>query len=194
MREVIRFFLALTTLMLTLSCDDGGSPTEPETGNLIPENANFSITLDGTVSSRAFRRSGVLSIRPTVTTQGTTNGVNPIEVIIESGNPVSSPQVGAFQFATNDTFLGGRGGQLDTAFVDLDARAGVIQIQPDFGLAIVSLNGFNSSSGLFAEFKAINEGSITLRFTEGGSRVSGTINVLGASAVSTARTRYVASF
>jgi hypothetical protein len=67
--------------------------------------ANFyNITLQGTVLGRPFARQGILAFTTPIPT-GTTNGANPFEVVIVSGNRLYPPKTERFSLLPTPSFL-----------------------------------------------------------------------------------------
>jgi hypothetical protein len=138
--------------------------------------ANFyNITSQGTVLGRPFARQGILAFTTPIPI-GTTNGANPFEVVIVSGNPAISPEIGAIQFTTN-TFLFGGPGAVDMAYVSFANNCAFIN--PDSRISATGLNVFNALSGLAADVYQIFAGTIQICSRNTFQTISGSINVLG---------------
>jgi hypothetical protein len=149
----------------------------------------YSVTLRGVVQGRSFARQGTVGIATRVPTP-TQNGANPLELVIVSGNPAISPQIGAIQFGTNTFFLGGRA-SLDMAFVSFANNC--IIARPDQRMSATGLNGFNSRSGLTADFYQIFAGDLSVCSTNGFRTISGSVNILGTGAIFHSNTPYQAT-
>lgn len=138
----------------------------------------YQVTITGSAGGRAFTRTGTLTVTSTITNVGTTNGVNPLDVVLTSGTPVTSPQTGAIQYATNTYLLGGSA-QLDMSYVSYNQSTRTISIQPDGRLAATGLNCFNVANGLTASLYLVNSGQMNVTLSSNGQRVTGTINFVG---------------
>ena len=141
----------------------------------------YNITLQGTVLGRPFARQGLLVFTtPIIGATGTTNGANPLDVAFVSGNPATSPEIGAIQFSTNTLLLGGRAA-LDMAYVSSTRTC--VSINPDPSLSATGLNVFNALSGLTADAYQIFSGTIQICSQDGFQTISGTIDILGTGAL-----------
>src|SRR3954452_22559906 len=54
---------------------------------------------------RTFHRAGTLTLSTTVTTLGTTNGINDLDLSLVSGDPWVTAGLGAIRFVTNTALL-----------------------------------------------------------------------------------------
>lgn len=139
----------------------------------------WQVTIQGTVYGRPFTRQGNLYLTEPFSSAATVNGANPIEVALFSGTPITSPQIGAIQFVTNDGILGYRT-QLDLAYVSFDGQAGRVEVQPDGRLgANAGRNVFNALSGFTANLYQIYGRRMQLQFRDNYETVSGVIDFLG---------------
>jgi hypothetical protein len=150
----------------------------------------YDITIDGTSQGINFTRSGQLLLASTITSVGTENGVNPIDVFLISGNPAAFPESGAIWLGTNNAFIGSST-QLDLAFVSESTNE--ITIQPDPNISAVGANVFNAYSGLTADIYQIFDGSVDLQFENNGEEVTGEIDILGTGAIFASNTPYLAT-
>jgi hypothetical protein len=139
----------------------------------------YNITLQGIVLGRPFARQGVLAFTTPLGSAGTTNGPNPIEVAIVSGNPPVTPETGAIQFTTNTLLLGGRAA-IDMAYVTVANNCAVVR--PDPNLSAVGLNVFNALSGVTDVYQ-IFSGTIQICSNDNFQTITGSINVLGTGAI-----------
>jgi hypothetical protein len=109
---------------------------------------------------------------------------NIVEVLIESGQPETSADLGAFLFATHTGLYRSTNaptdGGVDLAFVDLNERDETVTLTPDTGtLAITnSRNSFTTGDGVVQELYLIDEGQIILEFPADDT-VGGVIDVSG---------------
>jgi len=126
----------------------------------------FAVVMSGNTSfGQPFVRTGVVVLTRTVT-RVTTNGVNPVDVALASGNPAITPEVGAINFGTNSAFLGGRAA-IDLAYVNTAVRGNTltVTVQPDPRIAATYANFFTVNSGLTAFPYNVNTGTMVLTFT-----------------------------
>ncbi|MEU5258261.1 hypothetical protein [Amycolatopsis sp. NPDC021455] len=136
---------------------------------------SYDVTISGSVSGTSFRRSATLRIVETISSTGTTNDVNPVDVCLVSGNPAGRPQPGAIWFGSNSGCVPGAGAaHLDLATVEVDGDT--VTVEPVENMAATGGNVFTSSSSIAAcPFFPV---SGRLRVTAGGG-VSGSIEVTG---------------
>lgn len=156
--------------------------TEEETTTSETEEASrsttgsYDVTLSGSVSGHSFRRSATLRIVETISSSGTTNDVNPVDVCLVSGNPAAQPQPGAIRLGSNSGCLPGTGAaDLDLASVDTDGDT--IDVEPVESMAATGGNLFTTSSSIAAcPFFPI---SGRLSVTVDGGDVSGSVEITG---------------
>ena len=126
----------------------------------------------------------------------TTSG-NVVEVIVESGTPLTSSELGAFLFATHTSLYeqAQSTAPADLAFVNLDEQTSTITLIPDAGTQAItnSLNTFTASEGLVQDVYLIDEGLIALEFREEGS-IGGLIEVKGTGILNAGQGTYTATF
>jgi hypothetical protein len=151
----------------------------------------YQVTITGTASGNAFSRTGLVVMSRTIT-RTTTNGVNALDVWLTSGSPITSPQRGAITFASNNYYIGSRS-LVDLAFVTWNAATQTVTVRPDANTAAIGANVFNSSSGVLGSLYQIYGGQMQLRLTNGGTRVSGTIDVIAKGAYYYTQVRYQAT-
>lgn len=137
---------------------------------------SYDVTISGSVSGHSFRRSATLRVVETISSAGTTNDVNPVDVCLVSGNPAGQPQPGAIRFGSNTGCLPGSGAaDLDLASVDSDD--GTITVEPVENMAATGGNLFTSSSSIAAcPFFPV---SGRLRVTVDDGDVSGSVEFTG---------------
>lgn len=152
----------------------------------------WNVTLQGQSQGQIFARQGFLFITPTLTTTGTTNGVNPFDVFLLSGNPGATPEAGAIWFMTNNAMVGSPS-QIDLAYVAYDPNAQLLQVQPDINLSAVGINTFNAYSGLTADVYQIFDGAMQIQSQDGFATISGIVDILGTGAIFHSNTRYTAT-
>jgi hypothetical protein len=117
--------------------------------------------LQGEVQGQPFQRQAFIYLTTPLSAAGTTNGVNPFEVAIISGNPPATPEPGVIWFTTNSALLGGMAA-LDLAYVSYDPTQALILLQPDPNLSATGLNVFTAFAGVTADIYQIFSGSIYL--------------------------------
>ncbi|MGW5724084.1 hypothetical protein ACWEVP_48520 [Amycolatopsis sp. NPDC003865] len=156
--------------------------TEEETTTSETEEArgttsgSYDVTISGSVSGHSFRRPATLRVVDTISSSGTTNDVNPVDVCLVSGNPAAQPQPGAIRFGSNSGCLPGSGAaDLDLASVDADGTT--ITVEPVENIAATGGNVFTASSSIAAcPYYPV---SGRLRVTIDDGDVSGSIEVTG---------------
>ncbi|MET8853212.1 hypothetical protein [Amycolatopsis sp. NPDC004625] len=163
-----------TTTSETTTAEEETTTSETEEASRTPS-GSYDVTLSGSVSGTSFRRSATLRIVETISSSGTTNDVNPVDVCLVSGNPAGRPQPGAIWFGSNSGCAPGAGAaHLDLATVDVDGDT--VTVEPVENMAATGGNVFTSSSSITAcPFFPV---SGRLRVTADGS-VSGRIEVTG---------------
>ncbi|WP_410613942.1 hypothetical protein [Amycolatopsis sp. lyj-109] len=172
-----------TTTETTPESTSETTTTEEETTTTTSEteearrtpSGSYDVTISGSVSGTSFRRSATLRIVKTISSTGTTNDVNPVDVCLVSGNPAGQPQPGAIWFGSNSGCAPGAGkAHLDLATVDVDGDT--VTVEPVENMAATGGNVFTSSSSIAAcPFFPV---SGRLRVSA-GSGVSGSIEVTG---------------
>lgn len=160
--------------------DDPDSSTEDTSDDTSQDDdaptGSYDVTISGTVSGHQFQRSATLKVVPVITTVGTTNGVNDVDVCLVSGSPAAQPAVGAIWFGSNSACDPGAGSaDIDLGYVTVDGTT--ITVKPDEKVAATLGNNFTSSAGIAACLYAPVSGSLSIR-TDGGS-VSGSLDVSG---------------
>ncbi|MFJ7219858.1 hypothetical protein [Amycolatopsis sp. NPDC098790] len=166
----------------TTETSEPETTTEEETTTSETEEArrtssgSYDVTISGSVSGHSFRRSATLRVVETISSSGTTNDVNPVDVCLVSGNPAAQPQPGALRFGSNSGCLPGSGAaDLDLASVEADGDT--ITVEPVENMAATGGNVFTSSSSVAACPFFPKSGR--LRVTIDGGDVSGSIEVTG---------------
>ncbi|MCB8942174.1 MAG: hypothetical protein H6658_00215 [Ardenticatenaceae bacterium] len=162
---------------------------EPLSPNALPTFGIYAVTITGDVSGTGFARSGVVGVYPTVTAV-TTNGINPIDIGIVSGNPPGLPEPGALWFVTNDSLLGANS-LIDYAYVSLDEATGTVTAAPDAALFAATPNTFTRFSGVTAYIYSLYDGAMALQFTN--NEVIGAIDLWGRQQFTQATAHYNAS-
>ncbi len=194
--KILSIFLGLAlflTSSLSISSDVYAEESEYD-ASTTKESKLYNITIQGTVSGWSFKRTGILTLSPTVSNAVSTNGINPKEVTIISGNPIINPDRGAIQFSTNNYFFNGAH-YIDTAYVTLAGDCGDIKVDSKQETFLSSLNFFTVSSGFAAPAYQIYSGTINGCIDRRSRTVSGNIDVRGeVPPFSGMRSTYKASF
>lgn len=151
-------------------------------------------TLRGNVLQRPFLRRALVIVCPRITGATTQNGLNPLDVVLVSGNPAVTPELGAIQFTTNTALLGGAA-RLDMAFVGYN-RTGqrIMNIFPDGRIAATGLNTFTALPGFTRTRYRIYRGQVAFQFTPNFRGLRGRINLLGAGVTFSPGNQYNAIF
>lgn len=178
----------------TTSSPDPTSSTSTSTGEghrNTPEFGTYHVTIAGSVSGNAFRRSGTVTVSPTISRVGTGNGVNELDICLQSGFPGGLPQVGAIWFGSNTGCFNGTGAaQLDLAVVTVDGP--MVTVEPDEEIAATLGNSFTASDNFAgACLYAPTAGSATITIGANGE-VSGHIDVMGQAGAFCGNSRYIA--
>lgn len=134
----------------------------------------YSVTISGTASGNPFTRTGTLIVATTVT-RATTNGVNPVEVCLNSGTPAASPDAGAIRFNSNSACISSRA-TLDLTFVSVSG--GTVTVTPDSRIAATGGNVFTTRRSITACPYFPSAGSARYTFFTNNT-VSGTIRITG---------------
>jgi Zn-dependent protease with chaperone function len=178
-----------TTTPTTTTTEPAETTTEPsqETTTTEPEvddepvvdtlSGTFDVTLTGTASGNYFERTATLSFEPTISEEGTTNGVNPIDVCLISGFPGAQPEPGAIWLGSNSGCNpGASAANIDMGSVETDDAT--VNFAPDPDIAATMANNFTASGGLTACIYAPVDGWLTVTVSADGS-VSGSISITG---------------
>ncbi|UCG33510.1 MAG: hypothetical protein JSU68_02535 [Phycisphaerales bacterium] len=137
-----------------------------------------------------FEREGIVYVLSTIG--------NVVEVLIESGQPETSADLGAFLFATHTDLYQGTNPQtasgIDLAVVDYSERDDMVTLAPDTSpLAIRnSRNSFTTGDGVVQELYLIDAGQIMLEFAEDDT-IGGVIEVSGTNTYDGSQGGYVAT-
>ena len=159
----------------------------PQSG---PSAGTYSVTISGSVGGTDFERTGTLQIRETIAEEGTTNGVNPVDVCLVSGFPAGQPDVGAIWLGSNSGCDPGAGAaDIDLGYVTVDGTT--VTFEPDERVAATFGNNFTESSGLAACPYTPVSGQLTVTIDSDGS-VSGSVDTTGYGGASCGSVRYQA--
>ncbi|RSL83275.1 hypothetical protein CEP51_004613 [Fusarium floridanum] len=140
-------------------------------------------------------RGELLVIRP-IPSPGTTNGPNPVDVVIAIGSPAVSPVAGSIRYTTNrylNVFIGGRKDTTRVDFARVSTTASSVTVSVDTSIAAANqLSIFNARSGSLANIYNPASGGFSLAFWKNG-QVTGKIGLVGRSPTSGGQAPYVAS-
>jgi len=154
-----------------------------------------SVTFDGANQGNQvpFRVSGQLLITSGISSSGTRNGANPVELVIAIGNPYSNPVAGSIRYTTNRYLWPFLGGAPDTSRVDfayVASTATTVGVTVDTSLAAANtLSVFNTRSGLTADVYNPASGGVNLVLANNGA-VSGQVQFVGRSLIGGAQGSY----
>ncbi|WP_290059251.1 hypothetical protein [Amycolatopsis solani] len=155
-----------------------------------PPAGSYEVTLSGSVEGRSFRRSATLRVVETISSTGTTNDINPVDVCLASGNPAAQPQLGAIRFGSNSGCLPGTAAA-DLDLAEVDADGGEITVEPVENVAATGGNLFTASTSVAAcPYYPV---SGRLRVTIDGGDVSGSVEVTGYGGAFCGKTAYDAT-
>ena len=148
----------------------------------------WKITITGHAGGNAFSRTGALALAPTQT-RVTTNGVNPIDVCLVSGNPPVAPQIGAIDLSSNAACYNYRS-KIDMGWVKV--TKGTLTFTPDSRLGATYINNHTDAAGLLACLYYPVSGSASYTFYSNGT-VRGTIKYNGFGGAGCGWSSYVAT-
>jgi hypothetical protein len=128
---------------------------------------------------------GNLFVSNPISAAGTLNGANQHDFILYCDNPFTNSATGAIWIATNYKLYEtvklatpGSRTSVDDCFVTENDGAGTLTATLDDNAVYdVPLNGFTTTSGAQAVSYLPEEGTVALTFRNGGTQVSGTIDV-----------------
>lgn len=170
----------------TVTAQPADSPTTPGpeyTGpNSVadgPRIGSYSVVLSGTVTDYSgdtfsIDRPATLIIEPTIS-ENTNNGVNPVDVCLRSGNPITQPSAGAIAFGTNTSCLADSYAKgIDMAYATVSGST--VTIQPDGDLDAMGNNIFTVfANGMLTCRFLITAGTMSVTTAADGS-VTGRID------------------
>ncbi len=194
------------------------APIQSGGSSAVPARGTYSLTVSGTTFSGStafplpqtryfptenFRLPGRLTISPTIrpAPNSRLNGVNPRDVLFAIGGSTSiaTGRAGQALFASNTALFRLLGGNFrQSAALDLtrvQIRSGTIRVQVDAQRARQSqLNLFNRRTSIVSAPSQVLQGSITIRFSNGGRNVNGRIDLIGGGLIEPGVSRYIANF
>jgi hypothetical protein len=149
-----------------------GSPAAAAPPALI----TFRVTISGTASGNPFTQTGTLTLHRTVTTAGSTNGVNPLDVCLRAGFPAGLPAPGAIWLGSNSACFPIGRADLDMGAVNVsDSR---VDFEPDGRLQATLINLWTARGSVVSCPYAPVAGSAIYRF-DTGNRLSGSVRLSG---------------
>jgi hypothetical protein len=173
------------------------------TGTTYSGNTSFPASNTSYTPATNFRLPGSLVIEPTLPIQNSNsrNGVNARDVTLLIGDDATLTKAGTLRYSTHTWghrfWKGLTTGRpaIDTAFVNVNNQAGTVNIavDPQWSRNDTS-NLFCWKSTLTNSPKQVLVGNVSLRFTNGGRNVSGSVTVFGNGFVEPAAYAYTASF
>ncbi|SPJ90397.1 uncharacterized protein FTOL_13278 [Fusarium torulosum] len=155
------------------------------------------VTFDGRNGAnwQPFQVSGELLLVQGVPSSGTTNGVNPYDVVISIGSPIGNPLAGSISYVTNrylNPFISGRQDMTRLDFARVSATANSVTVSVDTSLAAANqISVFNARSGITANIYNPASGGFNLVFGNNGL-ISGKISITGRTPVSGGQAPYQA--
>lgn len=148
----------------------------------------YRVRTTGTVAgSVQYDRTGWLVVAsPAITRSGTSNGVNPVDLFLITGNPGTNPEAGAIEWATNSTLHDLAHGSSTSSRARLDTSSmgctgtNLANLQCNIAIdqqnSLSDLqNNFNTSSGVLGDIYRVYSGRMALRFVNS----NGTLRVAG---------------
>jgi hypothetical protein len=154
----------------------------------IPKSGFYSGKISGTVRGSSFKDADIiLIIRPTITSSGTLNGVNPRDILLISGNPLNYAKLGSILWGTNSAMMdlmqpmGNYSySQIDTSLVSIDGN----NVNVTLDSSAWNLTQFcfsNNDWGFLGRFFMTQSGNCQLRFSQDKKTITGSINIWGKS-------------
>ncbi|KAH7140135.1 hypothetical protein B0J13DRAFT_676544 [Dactylonectria estremocensis] len=136
-----------------------------------------------------FRVQGELMFIKKITSPGTQNGANPVDVVISIGNPIINPIAGSIRYVTNrylNPFIGGSKDttRTDLAYVSRTSTTVKVKIDP-YRTYANAYSTFNARSGVFSA-SVFKPASGNFYFVLKNGKISGNINIVGKDGVTTA--------
>ncbi|GAA4600702.1 hypothetical protein BJY16_003630 [Actinoplanes octamycinicus] len=163
--------LLMTATILTATVLTG-SPAQAAPAAL----ATWNVTIDGTASGTAFRAGGTVTMHRTVTSAGTTNGVNPLDVCLRSGFPAGAPATGAIWLGSTSACFPLRRSDLDMAGVSVAGSR--VTVVPDGRLQATMVNNWTARTSVTGCIYSPTSGSAVYQVNADGS-LSGSIQLRG---------------
>ncbi|KAF4459216.1 hypothetical protein FALBO_14028 [Fusarium albosuccineum] len=139
-----------------------------------------------------FRVLGQLLIIKRIPVKNTSNGANPVDVVIKIGNPAGNPIAGSIRYVTNrylNPFLGGIHDETRTDFARVSVKSGTVKVSADTAFSQVNaLSVFNVRSGWLADVYNAYSGGFTLTVKNG--KITGKVGFRGKQVISGAAPPY----
>ncbi|KAJ4322070.1 hypothetical protein N0V84_005008 [Fusarium piperis] len=177
----------------TISARDEDAHLEKRGLNL--EYVLFDVTFDGYNQGnwQSWRVRGELLVVRQIPSPGTTNGANPVDVVIAIGSPAVSPVAGSIRYTTNrylNPFIGGSRDITRTDFARVSTTASSVTVSVDTSIAAANqLSIFNARSGALANVYNPASGGFNLAFWKNG-QVTGKISFTGRAPISGGQAPY----
>lgn len=144
----------------------------------------FDIVFDGLNQGNQlpFKIQGEMLLVQGIPSLATTNGQNPIDVVISVGTPYNSPVAGSIRYVTNkylNPFLQGSRDTSRTDFARVSATATTVTVSIDTSNAATNqLSVFNARSGITAHIFTPISGGFNIILRNNG-QISGRIDLVG---------------
>jgi hypothetical protein len=151
----------------------------------------FRVTIKGTASGNAFTQTGTLTLHRTITTAGTRNGLNPLDVCLRVGFPAGLPAAGAIWLGTNSACFPFRRADLDMGQVGVAGNA--LTFTPDSRLQATNVNLWTGSGSVTACPYSPGSGSAVYRFNPAARTMTGTVRLSGYGGAFCGRSTYAAT-
>ena len=172
------------------------SPSPPNKRALTLAYILCTVAFEGSFGdARRFSLTGELLLTSAVDSAGSTNGANPVEVVIKIGRPFSDPVAGSITYTTNRylwPLLGSKPDQPRVDFAYVEARGSTVAVVIDKSLAAANtLSVFNTASGAAADLYNPVEGGFAIAIADDGT-LAGEARLLGRGVVSGGKGTYSA--
>ncbi|KAH7166341.1 hypothetical protein EDB81DRAFT_782156 [Dactylonectria macrodidyma] len=136
-----------------------------------------------------FRVQGELMFIKKITSPGTPNGANPVDVIIYIGNPIGNPIAGSIRYVTNrylSPFIGGARDATRADFAYISKTSNKVKVKIDPYMAVKNPSSlFNAKTGFFTA-SVFNPVSGGFYFVLKNGKISGNVNIVGKDGVTLA--------
>ncbi|KAK4208618.1 hypothetical protein QBC37DRAFT_325391 [Rhypophila decipiens] len=185
----------ISSLDVRSSPSDGSDPKSLTKRALTFNYILATITLDGRNQGNQvpFVVTGQLLITSGIPSSGTRNGKNPVEVLINIGNPYANPKAGNLRYSTNRylwPYFSGRREVSRVDFAYVSSTSSTVKVTVDGALAAANqLSVFNTRTGITANVYQPSSGGFNLVLGANG-RVSGKVEFQGRGMISGGRGTY----
>ncbi len=193
-----RVVMLLGTVLLVLALAPAARAESPRRQVAGRAYLLYRLAMQGDVGGNSFQRSAELFITEPLM-QGGTAPVNAYDVLLLSGQPVTTPELGAINFASNTFFFGRNSAQtaptLDLARVALNTKGTGLAVQTLPGVTgTVFRNTFNPRPWWFGNVYEVNSGTMQIELSGDSQTVSGQITATGTGFIFFLSTPYHATF